>query len=78
MQWIPRDGETVTRTWRGLHAINAEGETSYQASLTGGNPEFVDLLRKHGAGELEKSSNSMRSLYDFMRYLTGASILALR
>jgi len=60
-----------------IHAMNDEGETLYQLSLRRGNREIADLLRKNGVGRLEERFDEIL-LMTQMRYLTGASILALR
>ncbi|KAN0107171.1 hypothetical protein V8E52_010373 [Russula decolorans] len=38
-----------------IHAMNDEGETSYQVSLQRGHREIADLLRENGAGRLGES-----------------------
>jgi len=59
-----------------IHAMGAQGETPYQLSLRRGYREIGDLLRKHGADRLGERFDEI--FYDLMRYLTGASVLALR
>jgi len=56
-----------------IDAMNDVSEAPYQVSLRTGNREIADLLQKH-----DSEKGSTRSFYDLMRYLTGASILALR